>query len=49
MDFDPFCVCSLMLNFRVRMFLKSAVSFPALCLVNWKDLSFDVLLCDVNY
>ena len=49
MDFDPFCVCSLMLNFRVRMFLISAVSFPALYLVKREDLSFDILLCDVNY
>ena len=39
----------LLLNFRVCVFLKSAVSFPALCLVDWEDLCFDVLLCDVNF
>ena len=39
-------VCLLLLNFRV---LKSAVSFPALCLVDQGDLYFDVLLCDVNF
>ena len=25
------------------------VSFPALCLVDWEDLFFDALLCDVNF
>ena len=29
--------------------MKSAVSFPALCLVDQGDLCFDVLLCDVNF
>ena len=39
----------LFLNFRVCVFLKSAVSFPALRLFDQKDLCFDVLLCDVNF
>ena len=25
------------------------LSFPALCLVDWEDLFFDALLCDVNF
>ena len=37
------------LNFRVHMFLKSTVGFPALCLVDHEDSCFDVLLCDVNF
>ena len=41
--------CSVLLNIRVCVVLKRAVSFPALCLVNWEDLCFDVLLCDVNF
>ena len=48
-DSDPFCVCSLLLNFRVRMFSKCAIRFPTLCLVDWEDLCFDILLCDVNF
>ena len=39
----------LLLNFGVCVFLKSAVSFPALFLFDQKDLCFDVLLCDVNF
>ena len=39
----------LLFNFRVCVFLKSAVSFPSLCLFDQKDLCFDVLLCDVNF
>ena len=39
------CVCC----FWISEFLKSAVSFPALCLVDQGDLYFDVLLCDVNF
>ena len=51
-NFDPFWGYLLLLNFRVRVCLKSAMSFPALCLVNREDLRFDVLLvllCDVNF
>ena len=43
MDFDPFSVCSLLLNFRVRVFLKGAIGFSSLCLVDREDLCFDVL------
>ena len=31
------------------MFLKCAIRFPTLCLVDWEDLCFDILLCDVNF
>ena len=49
MDSDPFCVRSLLLNFRVPTFFKGAISFPTLCLVDQEDLSCDILLCDVNF
>ena len=42
-DFDPFSVCLMLLNFRVRVFLKGAISFSSLCLVDREDLGFDVL------
>ena len=48
MDFDPFCVF-VAFELQSFAFLKSTVSFPALCLVDWEDLCFDVLLCDVNF
>ena len=31
------------------MFLKCTISFHTLCLVDWEDLCFDILLCDVNF
>ena len=49
MDSDPFCVRSLLLNFRVPVFFKGAISFPALCLADQEDLSCDILLGDVNF
>ena len=48
-DFDPFCVFALVVNFRVRLFLKRALSFTAQCLVDREDLCFDILLCDVHF
>ena len=47
-DYDPFCVF-IALNFRVHVFLNSAVGLRAPCLVDREDLCFDVLLCDVNF
>lgn len=40
---------ALVLNFRNRVFLKSAVIISALCLVDWENLRFNVLLGDVHF